>query len=97
MSPGQEHDSADFKALAGSRHLYETVLREFVLDVGNVKVEPDAAVDGLRFDTVENRITGMLFYRTPDLYIHVSYTTQYAYCNAMQDMSFWEVWASLAL
>lgn len=59
MTPGQKHDSTDFRALAGSRHLYETVLRKFVLDVSNLKVEQDAAVDGLQFDTVKNRITGV--------------------------------------
>lgn len=48
----------DFQALAGTRHLYETVLRKFVLDDANVKVESDAAVDGLVYDASQKRVTG---------------------------------------
>ena len=58
--PGGKQDNSDFKALAGSRHLYETVLRKFVLDVENLQVESDAAVDGLMFDASQKRVTGML-------------------------------------
>ena len=50
----------DFQALAGTRHLYETVLRKFVLDVDNVNIESDAAVDGLVFDASQKRVTGMV-------------------------------------
>lgn len=58
--PGGEYDNTDFQALAGSRHLYETVLRKFVLDVANIKVERDAAVNGLLFDDLQKRVTGIL-------------------------------------
>ena len=40
--------------------MYETVLRKFVLDVANIKVETDAAVNGLLFDDARGRVTGML-------------------------------------
>ena len=57
--PGGKQDNTDFQALAGSRHLYEIVLRKFVLDVVNLKVEGDAAVDGLLLDASQKRVTGM--------------------------------------
>ena len=78
MTPGQKHDSTDFRALAGSRHLYETVLRKFVLDVSNLKVEQDAAVDGLQFNTVKNRITGVPFDWIFDLSIYFMCALPYA-------------------
>ncbi|KAL3145131.1 hypothetical protein ABBQ38_001735 [Trebouxia sp. C0009 RCD-2024] len=57
--PGGQYNNTDFRALAGSRHLYETVLRKFVLDVANVQVETDAAVNGLLFDASRERVTGV--------------------------------------
>ena len=61
MRPGRNSDNSNFKleALAGSRHLYETVLRKLVLGLANIKIEADAAVAGLQFDALQKRVTGM--------------------------------------
>ena len=46
--------------LAASRHLYETVLRNFVLGVSNIHVQTGAAVNMLEYDTDKQRVTGVL-------------------------------------
>ncbi|DBB05481.1 TPA: hypothetical protein ACH3X1_012440 [Trebouxia sp. C0004] len=54
--PGQ---SCGTRSLAASRHLYETVLRKFVLRVSNLKVQTSAAVNGLAYNAEEQRVTGV--------------------------------------
>lgn len=46
-------------SLAASRHLYECVLRKFVLGINNLCVEIGALVDGLVYDAQQERVTGM--------------------------------------
>ncbi|DBA86466.1 TPA: hypothetical protein ACH3X2_005449 [Trebouxia sp. C0005] len=46
-------------SLAASRHLYECVLRKFVLGINNLCVEIGALVDGLVYDAQQERVTGL--------------------------------------
>ena len=51
--------SSGTRSLAASRHLYETVLRKFVLRISNLKVQTSAAVNGLAYNAEEQRVTGL--------------------------------------
>lgn len=51
--------SSGTRSLAASRHLYETVLRKFVLRISNLKVQTSAAVNGLAYNAEEQRVTGV--------------------------------------
>jgi len=51
--------SSGTRSLAASRHLYETVLRKFVLRINNLKVQTSAAVNGLAYNAEEQRVTGL--------------------------------------
>jgi len=53
------NQAAGLQSLAASRHLYETVLRKFVVSLNNLKVHTAAAVDGLEYDANLERVTGM--------------------------------------
>ena len=46
--------------LAASRHLYETVLRRFVLGVSNIRLQTSAAVQMLEYDVDKQRVTGVM-------------------------------------
>ena len=48
---------SQFKCLAASRHLYETVLRTCVAELDNVKVQTGAFVTGIQLDD-SKRVTG---------------------------------------
>lgn len=50
--------ASHLRAVCISRHMYETVAREFVLGIPNVKVQTGAAVSGLEYDASTSRVTG---------------------------------------
>ena len=47
------------QSIAASRHLYETVLRKFVLSISNLQVQTAAVVEGLEYNADLMRVTGM--------------------------------------
>lgn len=61
---GKERDAgspSDFKGVAASRHLYETVLRTCIAEVENLEVQTGAYVTGVDYDAIEKRVTGKIF------------------------------------
>ena len=51
------HDTP-LKSVCASRHLYENVARDLLLNISNVTVETGAAVKSLQYDTSSSRVTG---------------------------------------
>ena len=50
--------ASDLRAVCISRHMYENIAREFVLDIPNVKVQTGAVVSGLEYNTSTSQVTG---------------------------------------